>query len=509
MGGSFRVELLRLDAAVAGFEAHEFLDEGERDVAGGSVSVFGDDEFGEAFVFFPFLIVVGVVFLAVEEADHVGVLLDGAGFPEVGHAGGAAALFGAPVELGEDDDGDLEFLGDGFEACGDFGDFPFAGAFGLFGFGAHQLEVVDGDELDVFVALFATGFGADVTDGDGWGVVDEEGGVDDLLGCFLNPGEFAFGEVEARFEVGEGELGAGEEETLDNLLGAHLAGEDEGGLFLVEGDVLDDVHHEGGFSHGGAGGDDEHLAGFHAAAHGVEDCVAGGCSLHAALAGEELFDDLDDITDEVLGEEFALDFGAFLDGEDLLFDLVEEAGDVFGFFVGAADGVGAGGDDGAEEELRFDDAEVVVEVSSGGGVGVDVGELGRAADVLEQVSVGKGLGEGDEFDGEVFLVEFEEDLVEGAVGGDVEVFGGEVFLDGVSDEVGGILHHGAEDAALWTDGAGHGTDGARIFIRFELLKAGAAFVVFELLWSIESHRRRGWRGKGSESTCVTLGIGCE
>jgi hypothetical protein len=48
----------------------------------------------------------------VKQDDHIGVLLDGAGFAEVGHAGHAAFVgIDLAVELGDDDDGDVELPG--------------------------------------------------------------------------------------------------------------------------------------------------------------------------------------------------------------------------------------------------------------------------------------------------------------------------------------------------------------------------------------------------------------
>jgi hypothetical protein len=66
-----------------------------------------------------------VVALAVDEGDDVGVLLDGAGFAEVGEdrLAVAAALLGGAGELGEGDDGNLQLLGEGFEAARDGRDF--------------------------------------------------------------------------------------------------------------------------------------------------------------------------------------------------------------------------------------------------------------------------------------------------------------------------------------------------------------------------------------------------
>jgi len=126
LGGRFF--LLGLAGEGAGLEAHEARDKGEGDVAGGAVTVFGNDEFGFAAFFFVFLDFFASVFgdfvfvvcLTVEEANHVGVLLDGAGFTKVRHTGNsegvAGPVFGTTVELGKDDDGDAELFGEGFEA---------------------------------------------------------------------------------------------------------------------------------------------------------------------------------------------------------------------------------------------------------------------------------------------------------------------------------------------------------------------------------------------------------
>ena len=104
------------------------------------------------------------------------------------------------------------------------------------------------------------------------------------------------------------------DDDLDNLLGAHLAGEDEARLALVDGDVFDDVHHEGGFSHRGACGHDEHLAGLESLAHFVEPGVAGGDSFESAFAGRELLEDLDDTADQLSDADLAL--GRFQEARD-------------------------------------------------------------------------------------------------------------------------------------------------------------------------------------------------
>ncbi len=89
--------------------------------------MFGDDELGEieffAVVFVeldgfgvPCGVATVVVGLAVQKHDDIGVLFDRTRFAEVGHFGSVSfALFCTTVELGEADDRDFEFAGEGFD----------------------------------------------------------------------------------------------------------------------------------------------------------------------------------------------------------------------------------------------------------------------------------------------------------------------------------------------------------------------------------------------------------
>src|SRR5450755_2959452 len=87
------------------FEARRGVLEGKLDEAGGAVALFGDDEFGDAFD-------VGIVLLialfAEDEGHYVGVLLDGAGFAQVGELRTmvASAAFGSAAQLRERHHGD-------------------------------------------------------------------------------------------------------------------------------------------------------------------------------------------------------------------------------------------------------------------------------------------------------------------------------------------------------------------------------------------------------------------
>src|SRR5258708_34105012 len=81
-------------------ETRKAAAEDEADCVGGGVALFGDAEFG-FFAFFGG----GAGFeemRAVDEHDDVGILLDGAGFAEVGELGAALVALGGASELAED-----------------------------------------------------------------------------------------------------------------------------------------------------------------------------------------------------------------------------------------------------------------------------------------------------------------------------------------------------------------------------------------------------------------------
>src|ERR1035438_10184497 len=68
-------------------ETGEARNEVEVNDAGGAVALLFDDDLGLGFVGLAQLLVAFVVGLAMDESDHVGVLLDGAGLAQVGELG--------------------------------------------------------------------------------------------------------------------------------------------------------------------------------------------------------------------------------------------------------------------------------------------------------------------------------------------------------------------------------------------------------------------------------------
>src|SRR5215472_2866644 len=139
------------------FEAGQAAAENEFHLVGGAVALLGDDDvrhvalFGRQVHFSP----VG----AIDEHDHVGVLLDGAGFAQVRELRTAFFAFGGTGELAEDQHGDLQFLGETLETARDAGDFFLAGVEAATR--GDELKIVNNEQREAFVALEAASLGAD------------------------------------------------------------------------------------------------------------------------------------------------------------------------------------------------------------------------------------------------------------------------------------------------------------------------------------------------------------
>ena len=110
-----------------------------------------------------------------EKADHVCVLLNGTRFTKVGqHRTLALAGFNGAIELGEHDDGDVEFLGEAFDAGGDFGDFDLAIVLRAAALRGDELKIIDHDHLDAVLLLETARFGAHLHDVETGRFIDED-----------------------------------------------------------------------------------------------------------------------------------------------------------------------------------------------------------------------------------------------------------------------------------------------------------------------------------------------
>ena len=158
------------------FETGVLTAEGEKDVAGGSLTVLGNDDLGHSVKVVAFLVFIDVVvFRAVDEEHHVGILLDGSRLAQVAKLGALAfdplAVFDISAQLREGDDGDVELLSQSLQRATDGGHFLLS-ATEFHAVGVHELKIVDHDDADVLLANEPTGFGAELEDGKTGGVVD-------------------------------------------------------------------------------------------------------------------------------------------------------------------------------------------------------------------------------------------------------------------------------------------------------------------------------------------------
>ena len=402
-----------------------------------------------------FFLIFRIVGGAVEQADHVRVLFDGAGFAKVGDAGdaqaGSRAAFRTAVELGQNDDRHFEFLGQGFEAGGYFRHFSFTAVGRLFGVGAHELEIVHADGCQTaLVPHDPARFGPEFVDGDGCGIVNDKLGSPHFLDGLFEVLHFKLGEVASLDDFPAADSGTGEKKAFHNLDCGHFTGKEQSRLFFVKRDVLNDVEQKGGFTHGGTGGDDEHVPRFKPVAFFVQFLKSRGQSLDLAFACDKFFK---------IGDGLFKDAGQalFILGAVIAFPYLENMGfhriQQFRYVVRIVKGLRGGlvGDvnDGAEDEFVLQDIEVMLKIGSGGGKGVYFRQARASAYGFQLVHVFQSLGDGNDVNGFVFVIAGLEKAPEQLVRGEVEV----------------VLRHADGHALPHVSGRVHGHEGQHSFFR--------------------------------------------
>ena len=166
-----------------------------------------------------------VVLLAEHEHHHVGVLLDGAGFAQVGELRALVlAALDLARELGEGDDRDVQLLGDRLQALGDLGDLLHA-ALGAGGGGAGELEVVDDQHVEAVLALQAPGAGGEGGDRQRRRVVDEERAFSSSLAASMKR-RISSSVMSPCADLVRGHAGGLGEDAGGELLGGHFQREE-------------------------------------------------------------------------------------------------------------------------------------------------------------------------------------------------------------------------------------------------------------------------------------------
>src|SRR5450830_334696 len=327
---------------VAKFRVHPHPREADR--ADGAVTLLADNDLGGTFVRR-----IGVVHLvAVQEYDHVRILLDSARFAQVGHDGTfVGTLFQRAVQLGQGDHGAMQFLRQALQRARDLGDLggPVVARLRTL----HQLQVVDDDQAQLAtLAGQAARPSAHLDRVQGRRLVDIQLRLVHLLDR-VRQARPVFVVQLARTEAVLVELAVRTEHTHGQLGAAHLHREHGHGQARFDGDVFADVDGECRLAHGRTAGHDDPVARLQARGHAVEVDEAGrhAGDFAGAFAAVQLVDAFDHLGQQRLhgGPARRAARTLFGDGEDLRLGLVQHLLDflalraegIAGDFVGDGD----------------------------------------------------------------------------------------------------------------------------------------------------------------------------
>ena len=235
-----------------------------------------------------------VIFGAVDEPHHVGVLLDRARFAKVGQLGLLVlALFHRTAKLRQRDHRQLQLLGHGLEATADLRNLVHAVVVGA-ARALQQLQVVDHDEADLVLPLQPPCAHPQRIDGERGGVVDIERQVGETLARFGKPGELVAPDI-ARTQLFRADLRLFGKDTRRQLVRAHFEAE-EGDrcaaavrpavahlLQVFVRGVERDVGRERGLAHARTPGEDHEVGIVQTRGLVVDGREAGGAARQAAI----------------------------------------------------------------------------------------------------------------------------------------------------------------------------------------------------------------------------------
>ena len=386
-----------------------------------------------------------------DEHHHVRVLLDGAGFTDVGeHGAVVGAARGRAGELGKGDDRHAQLRGQPLERAGNGRDFFLAAAEAPGG--GHELYVVDHNEVQPLLQLQAPRLGAHLGHGDaGGGVHEHAAGTD---------GDHRLGELAPLLirdlpaaHALHVHLGLGAEHAHGQLFGGHFQGEHRRLLARANGGVFDDVHAKAGFAHGGAGGDEHQLARVQAGEHIVQFRIAGGHALDAAVVFDQFLDLLEGIEQHGLdGLKLlaALAHGDIVDGA---LGRLKDIARLLLAIVTQVDNALGGADELAQRRLFIDDAYVGAHVGGGRHGARQADEILRPAHRLKLAAAVEFGVQRHQIDGAPRLGKRAHGGIDLAVGGVVKIILRERFEDQQRRLVG--AQHRPQHRALGLGMVGH------------------------------------------------------
>ena len=394
--------------------------------------MLGHDDLGDAREGVAALVFEDLVILrAVDEADHVRVLLDGARLTQVGQLRAlpldALARLHATVELREGDDGDVQLLGQPFERARD-GAHLLLTATEVHAAGVHQLEVVDEDALDLVLAHEAPRLGAKLEDGEARGVVDVDWRVVKVLDLVLQLLPLVLLQS-AALDLLARQLADVHDEAVHELHVAHLKREHGHGHLERDGHIAGHGEHEGRLTHRGAGGDDDEVGVLPPGRDLVQVGKAGGQSAEALLPVGCPLEQLARLLDDGVDLHGLVADVLLRDAEKLALGLLHELFDLDRLVVGLALDLACVADQFAGQELLGHDLRVTLEVSCAAHVLGQLGDVERPADRLQVAVFLQLIDDGQHVDGVLARGQIDDGLIDLPVCPFVEALGLERFVD--------------------------------------------------------------------------------
>ena len=431
-------------------EARLLLEETQVDVAHGAITMLGDDDLSHAGRGHAvFVLVDAIILRTVDESYDVGVLLDGARLAQVRKLGTlrtAAHLRGA-AQLRQGDDRHVELLGDGLERTRYESHLLLAVALRILVAG-HELEVVDDDDLDVVMDLQTPRLGAELEDRKSRRIVDEQRCGAQRLGSRFKMAPL-LGRETARLDIIAAQSRLGDDQTHHQLHGRHFEREESHAGLVVDGHVAGHGEHESRLTHRRTGRDDDQVRKLPAERHAVDGHEARRHAVVGAGVLRRLLDLHQRTSQNVLGRLHRTLDMALGNLENLALGISDQFRDVGRLVVRTTLNLRGGADQLALHVFLGDDLGVELDVGRRTHLLRELGQVGRAAYLLELLLDLEPFGHGVEVDGLELHRQLLDRLVDQTVLLGVERLGRDELLHG--DDAVLFEHQSAQDRLFQLD----------------------------------------------------------
>src|SRR2546428_7011339 len=308
-----------------------------------------------------------------------------------------------------------------------------------------ELEVIHDDHGQLFVPLETAGLGAHLHDGGRAAVVNPQRSFGQARKRVGHAPPVFAAQVAGAKLVGVNARLRGKQALEERFLG-HFQAEDGHGLPEMQGHIFGNVQSQRSFSHGRTRGENDQLGRLQAGGQIVQLRVAGGDAGDTFAFGEDFFEALEAVADQVFDANQSGAGAVFRELKNRRFSPVKNGVGVFFGVERALLDLVRGVNEVPQDGFFFDDPRVVFDVGDVRHAVEKLREIGSAAGGFELAVAMQLFGEGHQVNGLLALVQRDHLLKDAPVMVVEEIFGTQLF-DG---RVNGVVVHqdGAEDAAF-------------------------------------------------------------